>query len=121
MMTSENLDLLLDEDLWEKMKRLKDGEEYDKESDTIEDLDLLSDDDLYKKIMKLKDDKDYMEECNTCGKPRILHVGVCIRSEKVIGETLEGIWRMFKDRIQPVLKKMRKNIIFFGHTPLWAK
>ena len=43
IMSIENLDLLSDEDLWEKMKRLKDGEEYD-------------------------------EECDTCRKPRILHV-----------------------------------------------
>ena len=66
---------------------------------SIENLDLLSDDDLWKKIEKLKDVEDYNEECGTCGKPRILHVGVCIRSEKVTGEELVEIWRLFRNQI----------------------
>ena len=71
---------------------------------SIENLDLLSDEDLWEKMKRMKDWKDYNDECDTCGKPKILHVGVCIRSEKVIGKELEEIqckeineiWRMFR-------------------------
>ena len=62
------------------------------------------DDYLWKRIEKLKDVEDYDEECDTCRKPRILHVGVCIRSEKVMIESLIEIWKLFMDRIGRILK-----------------
>ena len=90
MMTSENLDLWWDN--WRKLKKLKDVDDYNEECDTLE---LMSDDDLWKKVEKLEDKMEYNKECDTCGIPRILHEGVCIRSEKVMMESLMEIWWLF--------------------------
>ena len=46
----------------------------------IPDMDTLSDDELRGKLEKLKDLEDYDVSCESCEKPRLLHVGYCVRT-----------------------------------------
>ena len=76
---------------------------------SIENLNLLSDGNIWKKLEQLKDVQDYNNECGTCGKPEILHEGVCTRSEKLTDKEPKEIGKLFRHCFKPIVKMMQEE------------
>ena len=70
-------------------------------------MDVLSEEDLKKRLEKLVDLDTWDDDCVSCSKPSLLHIGACVRSEKVPPGELVEIWKTFKDRVKPILKRMK--------------
>ena len=72
-------------------------------------METLNDDDLMRRVRNLVDSEDFDDECELCHKPRLVHAGLCVRSETVDADFLVEIWKEFRVRMKPLMKSVREE------------
>ena len=72
-------------------------------------METLNDDDLMRRVRNLVDSEDFDDECELCHKPRLVHAGLCVRSEMVDADCLVDIWKEFGVRMKPLMKSVREE------------
>ena len=72
-------------------------------------METLNDYDLMRRVRNLVDSEDFDDECELCHKPRLVHAGLCVRSETVDADCLVEIWKEFRVRMKSLMKSVREE------------
>ena len=77
---------------------------------SIVNLETLSNDDLKKHVLSLIDIDDWSDECGACGRPSLLHKGVCTRMEKEPPDVILKVWKEYQARIKVIVKMAKAEL-----------
>ena len=77
---------------------------------TMINMDDVLDTELKKRVEELDELEEVDEVCDLCGKPVLLHVGRCLRSEEDLSQDkMKELWNEFKTRTKPIMKEVKRE------------